>query len=100
MRLWVCGFVNFPVCKLMCSGFIGLSWVYKPVSLFVLHFVYERSVYLGLQHKDNIPLSIYRDFKSLDDFGVFYITNVRLLTYVPLYSDLNRRRSRVLALGE
>ena len=40
--LWIIQFVS-----LMCSGVIGLSWVDKPVSWFVLHFVYERSFYLG-----------------------------------------------------
>ena len=32
--------------ELMYSGVIGLSWVYKSVSPSVLHFVYERRLYL------------------------------------------------------
>ena len=50
--------MSFPVCKLMCSGIVGLSWVYKPVVWFVLHFVYEKGVYLVLaSQREQTPLN-------------------------------------------
>ena len=43
MSLWIDDFLSWCIQEL--SGF---SWVYKPESWFVLHFIYERSVYLVL----------------------------------------------------
>ena len=40
---WTCEFASLYVDEFMYSGFVVFSCVYKPVSWFVLYFVYERS---------------------------------------------------------
>ena len=40
--------MSLSVDELMFSGVVGFSGVYKPVSRFVLHLVYEKRVYLVL----------------------------------------------------
>ena len=51
-------FVGSPFCKLMCSGIVGLSKVYKPEVWFVLHFVFEKGVCLVLaSQREQMPLN-------------------------------------------
>ena len=65
---WVDVFMGSWAYELMYSGVVGFSWVYKAANWFVLHFVYKRSVYLVLAHKDNEILLIYKNTKSQDSF--------------------------------
>ena len=62
-------FVSFPVCKLMCSGIVSFSWVYKPrwFDLFCTSCM-RRVFTLWWHHRENKRLLMYRNIKSQDDF--------------------------------
>ena len=61
--------MGFPVCKLMCSGIVGLSWVYKP-RWFDLSCTscMRRMFILCWHHRENKRLLMDRNIKSQDDF--------------------------------
>ena len=89
-------FVGFPVCKLMCSGIVGLSWVYKPVVWFVPHFVYEKGVCLVLAHRENKRLLMYRNIKSQDDFILWVVCDTAKVRF---FKQITTRRMQGQGAG-
>ena len=89
-------FVSFPVCKLMCSGIVGLSWVYKPVVWFVPHFVYEKGVCLVLAHRENKRLLMYRNIKSQDDFILWVVCDTAKVRF---FKQITTRRMQGQGAG-
>ena len=81
--------MSFPVCKLMCSGIVGLSWDYKPVVWFVLHFVLRRAFVLCWHHRENKRLLMDRNIKSQDDFILWVVCDTAKVRFLSKSQRLN-----------